>query len=291
MNNRLTCTELTKAYGRKTVLDGVTLTLEPHRIYGLIGRNGAGKTTLLGILSGQNPADAGDVMLDDAPVYENQAALDEICFSRELNTTVMLGRDTRKAKHLLFTAKAMFPYWDDAYASRLIGEFELDPGKRITGMSKGMLSALTIIIALASKAPVTFLDEPVAGLDVFMREKFYKLLLEEYMETERTFVVSTHIIDEAANVLEDVIILDGGRIVRCENTDELLSRHRIVSGSAEEIDAFAKHYKIVPSETLGRSKTVCLEIGDPAAFKADAAAYDFDISKASLQKLFVNLLG
>ena len=110
MNNRLKCTELTKAYGRKTVLDGVTLTLEPHRIYGLIGRNGAGKTTLLGILSGQNPADAGEVVLDGAPVYENQAALDEICFSRELNTTVMLGRDTRKAKQLLFTAKAMFPY-------------------------------------------------------------------------------------------------------------------------------------------------------------------------------------
>ncbi|MBE6612882.1 MAG: ABC transporter ATP-binding protein [Ruminococcaceae bacterium] len=291
MKHKLECREITKKYGTKTVLDGVTLTLEPHRIYGLIGRNGAGKTTLLGILSGQNGANGGEAMLDGQPVYDNQAALDEICFARELNTTVMFGRDTRKVKQLLLAARMLFPYWDEDYAKTLIEAFELDINKRVAGQSKGMLSALTIVIALASKSPITFLDEPVAGLDVFMREKFYKLLLDEYMNSERTFVVSTHIIDEAANVLEDVIMLDGGKILRQENTDELLSRHRMVSGLAEEIDKFCEGRKVVHSETQGRSKTVCVEIDDMAAFKADAAAYDFDISKASLQKLFMQLLG
>lgn len=289
--NRLTCNNLSKVYGKKMVLDGVSLTLEPHRIYGLIGRNGAGKTTLLSLISGQNFADDGEISIDGEPVFENQSALDKICFSREINQTVIFGRDTRKIKHLLRAAEIIFPYWDKEYAAKLVSEFELDANKRIANQSKGMLSAITIVIALASKAPITFLDEPVAGLDVFMRDKFYRLLLEEYNASERTFVVSTHIIDEAANVLEDVIILNDGKIIRSENTDELLSRHRIISGLADDVDEFCKGYKVTHSETLGRSKTVCVEFDDLDKFKADVSKYDFDVSKASLQKLFMNLLG
>lgn len=289
--NKLVCNNLTKSYGAKKVIDGVSLTLEPHRIYGLIGRNGAGKTTLLGLISGQNYPDSGDVTLDGEPVKDNQELLDQICFSRELSQILLFGRDTRKVKQLLKTAELILPYWDNEYAKRLIGEFELDEGKRIANLSKGMLSAVTIIIALASKSPITFLDEPVAGLDVFMRDKFYRLLLEEYTESERTFVVSTHIIDEAANVLEDVIIIDSGKILLTENTDELLSRHRIVSGRTDDIDEFIKGYKVTHSESHGKSKTVCVEFDDYDKFKADVSTYDFDVSKASLQKLFMNLLG
>ena len=289
--NKLVCSNLTKSYGSKRVIDGVSLTLEPHRIYGLIGRNGAGKTTLLGLISGQNYPDSGDVTLDGEPVKDNQELLDQICFSRELSQILLFGRDTRKVKQLLKTAELILPYWDNEYAKRLIGEFELDEGKRIANLSKGMLSAVTIIIALASKSPITFLDEPVAGLDVFMRDKFYRLLLKEYTESERTFVVSTHIIDEAANVLEDVIIIDSGKILLTENTDELLSRHRIVSGRTDDIDEFIKGYKVTHSESHGKSKTVCVEFDDYDKFKADVSTYDFDVSKASLQKLFMNLLG
>ena len=289
--NKLVCSNLTKTYGAKKVIDGVSLTLEPHRIYGLIGRNGAGKTTLLGLISGQNYPDSGDVTLDGKPVKDNQELLDQICFSRELSQILLFGRDTRKVKQLLKTAELILPYWDNEYAKRLIGEFELDEGKRIANLSKGMLSAVTIIIALASKSPITFLDEPVAGLDVFMRDKFYRLLLEEYTESERTFVVSTHIIDEAANVLEDVIIIESGKILLTENTDELLSRHRIVSGRTDDIDEFCKGYRVTHSESHGKSKTVCVEFDDYDKFKADVSTYDFDVSKASLQKLFMNLLG
>lgn len=289
--NKLVCSNLTKSYGSKKVIDGVSLALEPHRIYGLIGRNGAGKTTLLGLISGQNYPDSGEVTLDEKPIKDNQELLDQICFSRELSQILLFGRDTRKVKQLLKTAELILPYWDNEYAKRLIGEFELDEGKRIANLSKGMLSAVTIIIALASKSPITFLDEPVAGLDVFMRDKFYRLLLEEYTESERTFVVSTHIIDEAANVLEDVIIIESGKILLTENTDELLSRHRIVSGRADDIDEFIKGYRVTHSESHGKSKTVCVEFDDYDKFKADVSKYDFDVSKASLQKLFMNLLG
>lgn len=288
--NKLVCKDITKVYGKNTALNGVSLTLEPHRIYGLIGRNGAGKTTLLGILSGQNPATGGTVEYNGEKVWENQNAINEICFSREINPTVLFGSDGRKVKMLLKTAEIMFPYWDKAYAARLVEQFKINKKERLNKLSKGMLSTLTIIIALASKAPMTFLDEPVAGLDVFMRDLFYKLIVEEFTNTERTFIISTHIIDEAANVLEDVIILENGKVIRNENTEQLLARHRIVNGRDTEIDEFSKKYKVLHTESLGRSKSVCVEIGDLKEFEEDIKGYDFDVSQASLQKLFMQIL-
>ncbi len=81
----LKCNGIGKEYGKKIVLSDINLTLEPGKIYGLIGRNGAGKTTLLSVMSAQNPASKGNVTLGDEDIWENQEALDNICFSRELN--------------------------------------------------------------------------------------------------------------------------------------------------------------------------------------------------------------
>lgn len=288
--NGLSVNNISKQYSKKQVLNNITLQLEPHKIYGLIGKNGVGKTTLLGIMSGQNPADSGEILYNENPVFNNQLSLDEICFSREVNPLLLFGPDNRKVKELLTMASYFFKYWDKEYAQYLVEQFELDVKKRVNKMSKGMLSAITIIIALASKAPITFIDEPVAGLDVFMRDKFYKLLVEEFSRSNRTFVISTHIIDEISSVIEDVIILSDGQIVKNENVEELLSHHRLVSGRREDIDTFCKDYTVLHSEELLHNKTVCVKVDDMAKFKADIAKYSFEISQASLQKLFMQLL-
>ena len=204
---------LCKSYGSKRVLEGLDLTIQPGRIYGLIGRNGAGKTTLLGILTGQNTKDSGQVTCDGEPVWENCRALEQICFSRELQPTLFSGPNNQKVRYYLKSAAIFYPNWDQEYADRLLNEFQLEPKKKISQLSKGQMSMVTILIALASRAPITILDEPAAGLDVVMRERFYQLLLEDFAQTGRTFLVSTHIIEEAASVFEQVIILDQGRIL------------------------------------------------------------------------------
>ena len=200
--SKMICENLTKAYGKKTVLENLNLTLESGKIYGLIGRNGAGKTTMLSIMSNQNPATGGKVTLDGENIWENRKALDRICFSRELNISAESGLAAYTVKKYLDTAACYFAHWDKEMAKRLMELFELKPKTKLNKLSKGMLSMVTIIVALASKAEFTFLDEPVAGLDVVAREQFYKLLLDEYTESGRTFVISTHIIEEAADVME-----------------------------------------------------------------------------------------
>ena len=285
---KLICSDLVKTYGHKNAVDHVSLTLEQGKIYGLIGRNGAGKTTLLSMLTAQNPVTSGTVTLDGEPVWENRRALDHLCFSRELNVSQESGVGSMKVKEYLRLASYYYPDWDGELARRLVELFELPVKKKLMKLSKGMLSMVTIVVALASKAAFTILDEPVAGLDVVMREKFYKLLLEEYAATGRTFVISTHIIEEAADVLEEVIIMHQGKILTVANTQELVDSARYVSGRVEDVDAAVEGLTVCHSETMGRSKgaTVFLKPGEQIR-----PGYDVTVQPINLQKVFVAMCG
>lgn len=284
----LSCKQLSKRYGEKTVLEGIDLELRSGKLYGLLGRNGAGKTTLLSLLSCQNPATSGTVTLDGQPVWENRKALDRMCFSRELNVNAESGLAGYTVKSYLRAARIYYPHWDEDLARRLIGEFQLEEKKKLVKLSKGMLSMLTIVVAMASKAEFTFLDEPAAGLDVVARERFYQLLLEEYTQSGRTFVVSTHIIEEAADVLEEVILLDRGKLLLKEDTQDLLDRARYVYGLEDQVDGATAGLAVHHPERMGRSKgvTVLLEEG-----KTLHPGYDVSIQRVNLQKLFVALCG
>ena len=288
---QLICENITKNYKSKDALDSVNLTLAKGKIYGLIGRNGAGKTTLLSILSAQNPPSEGSVVLETEEgrlsVWENEKALSHICFSRELNVGKNTALSATKVKDYLRTASVYLPYWDQELADELIRKFHLDVKQKIGKLSKGMVSMVTIIVALASKADFTFLDEPVSGLDVVAREQFYRILLEEFTETGRTFVVSTHIMEEAADLFEEVIILKEGKLLLKENTEELLESCLHISGKAEEVDrateGLEKHYE----ERLGRSKSVMVRL-TPGQELPDA---EVTVQPMKLEKVFVALCG
>lgn len=286
MNNRiLECREICKKYKDKEVLHKVNLQLEQGKIYGLIGRNGAGKTTLLSILSAQNPTSEGEVLLDGKQVWENAEALRFIYFSRELNPGSQ-GFSGLKIKEYLKLAEAYLPSWDKEMADRLLELFQLDRKKRILKLSKGMASMLSIVVALASKAQFTLLDEPVAGLDVVAREQFYRILLEEFTESGRTFVISTHIIEEAADLFEEVIFLHEGKILLKENTQELLEHAFYVSGKAEDVEEAVKEKETHHQEVLGRSKGVMVKLAPGERLEHREKV---TIQPMTLQKIFVSL--
>ena len=282
---KLICEHITKQYKDKLALNDISLTLEQGKIYGLIGRNGAGKTTLLSVLTAQNPATSGSVTLDDMTVWENRSALEHLCFSRELNVSAESGLGSMKVKEYLRTASIYYRDWDSAMAERLVDLFELPVKKRMSKLSKGMLSMVTIIVAMASKAAFTFLDEPVAGLDVVAREQFYKLLIEEYTETGRTF---THIIEEAADVLEEVIILKDGKVLLEADTQALVDSARYISGKAEDVDAVTAGLETHHPEVSGRAKSVTVLLKPGQSLPA---GYDVSIQPLNLQKVFLALCG
>ncbi len=280
---------LCKSYGSKRVLEGLDLTIQPGKIYGLIGRNGAGKTTLLGILTAQNTKDSGQVTCDGEPVWENCRALEQICFSRELQPTLFSGPNNQKVRYYLKSAAIFYPNWDQEYADRLLNEFQLEPKKKISQLSKGQMSMVTILIALASRAPITILDEPAAGLDVVMRERFYQLLLEDFAQTGRTFIVSTHIIEEAASVFEQVIILDEGRIMENRPTEELVDQFRYISGRDGRggPGVCRAGGAVRPPDGPAQDGR---RPGSDAQFR-QARQADVDVSPMNLQNVFVALCG
>ncbi len=282
---------INKSYGKQQVLKDCNIELVAGCIYGLIGRNGVGKTTLLGILTAQNTMDSGSVTYNGVPVWENRAALSQLCFSRELSSMLGMGQNPLKINEYLRAANIYYPAWDAAYADRLIKKFKLDCKKKIYKLSKGQMSMVTIIVALASRAPITILDEPVAGLDVVAREQFYQLLLEDYTETGRTFVISTHIIEEAAPVFERVLIMDDGTLIEDCPTEELIDQFRLVSGAEDALAAAlaASGVQTLQTQSLGRHKMVAVR-GNATAFAA-LAAQGVAVEPMTLQNVFVALCG
>lgn len=281
------CTDLCKNYRQKKVLDNVNLTIEEGKIYGLIGRNGAGKTTLLSIISAQNPASSGDVTLDGEQIWENEKALSDIFFSRELSANTMSGANNLKVKEYLKYARCFLKNWDNDYANELLARFGLDKNQSINKLSKGMMSMVTIVVALASKAKFTFLDEPAAGLDVVARNDFYRLLIEEYTQSGRTFVISTHIIDEASDIFEEVIIVNNQKIALKENTAELLERAYHISGNKEDVDKMLTQnsdIEVLDTQNLGRSKGISILT---AKNKCLTATEKLSVQPMTLQNLFV----
>jgi ABC-2 type transport system ATP-binding protein len=200
---------LTRRYRGQLALDDVTFDVPGASITGLLGRNGAGKTTLLRIIAGHEFASAGSVIVLGASPVKDEEVLRRIVFIREDQTYPDI-----KVRHALRVASWFYPNWSHELAEALVADFGLPLNRRIKKLSRGMRSAVGIVIGLAARAEITLFDEPYAGLDAVARQMFYDRLLAEQAEHPRTVLLSTHLIDEAAGLLERVVIIDRGRVVR-----------------------------------------------------------------------------
>jgi ABC-2 type transport system ATP-binding protein len=238
---------VTKHYGQVAALDGVSLTLAENAIHGLLGRNGAGKTTLMRILSGQEFETAGTVAVFGEHPYENAGVLSRVCFVRESQRYP----ERFRVRHALRAAELLYPNWDKGFADTLTAGFALPPDRLIGKLSRGQLSALGVIIGLASRAPLTLFDEPYLGLDAVARQLFYDHLLADYAEHPRTVVLSTHLIDEVADLIEHVVLLDRGRVLIDSDADTLRGQTVAVTGPASLVERFAASRSVVHRERHG----------------------------------------
>jgi ABC-2 type transport system ATP-binding protein len=274
---------LHKRYRDTDALTDVSFAVEANAIYGLLGRNGAGKTTLMSILTAQNFATAGRVRVFGEDPYENPRVLSRMCFVRESQKYP----DDAKPRHAFAAARLFFPNWDDDLAADLISAFQIPVGRTIKKLSRGQLSAVGVVIGLASRAEITFFDEPYLGLDAVARQVFYDRLLQDYSLHPRTIILSSHLIDEVANLLERVIVLDGGRVVMDEETDAVRDRAATIVGDAAAVDAFCAGREVLHRETLGRVASVTI-LGELAsADRRILADARLEVSPVSLQEFIV----
>jgi len=276
-------TGLSKRYRGGLALDDVTFRIEKDSIYGLLGRNGAGKTTLMSILTAQNVASSGEARVFGEDPYENPRVLSRMCFVRESQKYP----DDAQPVHAFRAARLFFPHWDQAFADRLVDEFQLPLKRTIKKLSRGQLSAVGVIIGLASRSEITFFDEPYLGLDAVARQIFYDRLLEDYAEHPRTIILSSHLIDEVANLLEKVVVLDGGRIVMDEDTDAVRHSAATIIGDAIAVDAFCLGREVIHRESLGGVASVTVAGGLTPADRRALVEARLEVAPVSLQQLIV----
>ena len=189
----------------------------------------------------------------------------------------------RRFKDAVKLVKVFYPELDEEYALSLAKKFDLDIKKKLIGLSTGYSSIAKLIIALASGADYVFFDEPVLGLDPNHRELFYKELIERYTETGSTFIISTHLIDECANLIEKAIIIDKGRVVTAEDTEAIMAGSFTVTGPAELVDKYIAGKQVLGSDTIGGIKSAYIK-GAP-----ENVPQGLEVSKASLQSLFIQM--
>jgi len=278
---------LSRHYPGVAALDGVDLELSANRIYGLLGRNGAGKTTLLQILLGQRFADAGEVRLFGRRPYEDDATLQRVCLVRESQTYP----DHFAVRHVLKAASMLYPFWDGDLADQLLKDFDLPPRRSMKKLSRGMLSAVGVVVGLASRAELTLFDEPYLGLDAYARQLFYDRLLADFTERPRTVVLSTHLIDEVATLIEHVVLLHQGRVLIDSDTESLLDSAALVTGPEDVVERFAADRRVLHRDDLGRVRraTVTGRMGRPG--RAEAVALGLAVEPVPLQQLVVRSTG
>jgi ABC-2 type transport system ATP-binding protein len=284
MTPAISVAALSRRYRGQLALDDISFDIECGSITGLLGRNGAGKTTLMRILAGQEFASAGSVAVLGASPVTDEQVLRQMVFVREDQAYPSMPYNRYlpgfRVQHALRAASWFCPNWDAELAESLAADFGLPPARGIKQLSRGMRSALGIVIGLAARAEVTLFDEPYAGLDPVARELFYDRLLADYAEHPRTILLSTHLIDEAAGLLERVVVLDAGRVVLDAAADEVRGSATSVSGPAIAVAEF----------TAGRTTWTRRRLGGHESAVVVGALDDTDLARARTLRLHLEPL-
>lgn len=278
---------VSKHFGRKQVLADVSFELAPNKIYALLGRNGAGKSTLMSIMIDALRANSGSVKMGGKKINDNddllgkmylmssESALDNVMFQRYL-----------KLKNIFQSNEALYGGFDWQTAQKLVNEFGLSLDVAYSKLSTGQKTLAKLVLALCLPVDYVFLDEPVLGLDANHRDMFYQELLKIYENRPRTFVISTHLIEEIDQIVEHVLTLDKGKIIVDDTTEHLLDQSFLVSGPQKAVSGYTRDLNVIHSRTLANIKYdyVFGQLNDQRAIPDTVKVEHYD-----LQHLFMYL--
>ena len=208
------CMGLTKTYGRKTALDKVDLKIESGRIIGLLGPNGSGKTTLIKLACGLLSPTSGEIIIDGhAPGVHTKSVVSYL-------PDRMYFADWMRTRDLLRFFADFYEDFDREKAEGMLADLGVSVSDRLKTMSKGTKEKVQLVLAMSRRAKLYLLDEPIGGVDPAAREFILRTILTNY-SPEAALVISTHLIADIEKVLDEVIFLQNGRVVRQEPVDSI----------------------------------------------------------------------
>ena len=214
----LDCKNVVKRYGGKAAVDGVTLRVEAGRLVALLGPNGSGKTTLMKMIAGLVKPTDGEILFENAPIGVQSKAHVAYMPTEGFFYTYMTARDAGKYY------RDFFADFDIRCYEEMLAKDKLDLNQRIRTMSSGMTAKLKLALTFSRKSRLVMLDEPLNGIDILARERTLQVI-EENRASERSVIVSSHLVDELEKMIDDAIFMKDGKVVMAGSAKELCAKH------------------------------------------------------------------
>jgi len=280
MTNIITARNLSKSYGSFQALKNVNLTIRQGQIVGIIGANGAGKTTLLNSILGLGTYDGELDVLGYAPYSERDEMMKEICFISDVAT---LPKWIRVEEAIDFV-EGVHKSFDRQKALNFLAGTSIPLDKKVRQLSKGMIVQLHLALIMSIDARILVLDEPTLGLDIIYRKKFYRQLLEDFFDEDRTILITTHQVDEIENILSEVVFIRDGNIILTADMEDIGEKWLVLNPPTENIDAARALSPVSEQTMLGRTSFI---------FKdrpREELARLGDVGRINLSDLFVTLM-
>ncbi len=217
MENILECRALTKTYGYRTALSNLDIAIPRGRIVGLLGPNGSGKTTLIKLACGLLTPTAGQILIDGkAPGLESKAIVSYLPERSYLNNWMCI-------QELIRFFQDFYQDFQPEVAYDMLQRLNIDPRDRLKNLSKGTKEKVQLILVMSRRAQLYLLDEPIGGVDPATRDYILHTIIGNYNENS-TVILSTHLIADVEQILDDVIFLSNGKILMASPVDEIRER-------------------------------------------------------------------
>lgn len=214
MDNLITCTHLKKNYGKGAALNDVTLSIGTGKIIGLLGPNGSGKTTLIKLMNGLLQPTEGEVKINGKePGIDSKAMISYL-------PDKMYFADWMKVSDLLDFFTDFYKDFDRERAEQMCETLGISQNTKMKKLSKGNKEKVQLVLVMCRKAQLYLLDEPIAGVDPAARDFILDTILNNYNE-EGTVLISTHLIADIEKIMDEVIFIKNGEIVKYASADDL----------------------------------------------------------------------
>lgn len=279
--NTLKIENLTKKYKKNIVLDNINIEFKEKTIYGLFGRNGVGKSTLIKIINQLNFPNSGTITIAGKKLDKDIDALSNIYTAHTENNFPK----SMKISKIFKITKEFYPSFDLDNALKHAELFNLPMKSKVAKLSTGYTSIVKNIIALNINLPFVIYDEPILGLDANFRDLFYKLLLESYEKNPHTIIITSHFIDEIANILENIVIIKDGKIIVDDSVENISANTYTITGPKDSVDEFIKDKQLIGSETLANLK-VAYVLGK---LPEESLPTNLSVSLINLEKFFIKI--
>ncbi|MBL4931901.1 ABC transporter ATP-binding protein [Clostridium paridis] len=245
------CTNLTKDYRNTKALDNISFTIEENTITGLIGRNGAGKTTLLKIIAGFMKNTSGEISVLGSNPFNSLNVSSNLFFA---NDNIEYPASLNLSELLVEISK-FYSNWDMSLAKGLFEYFRLNPKQYHSKLSKGQRSTFNVIVALSTHSPITIFDEPTTGMDASVRKDFYRALLKDYISYPRTIILSSHLLSEIEDILENILLIKNGTKILHSSVEEIKEMAICLRGDTDYIHELCRNKDIIYTEKSGGNLT------------------------------------